>query len=72
MATKLGPWELKQIIDIVSKGVNSVLMNSKEVPDKDTLKTLAENLTEIYIGMIENLKEQKGEEVDVPIKTIKK
>ena len=68
MATKLGPWELKQIIDIVSKGVNSVLMNSKEIPDKETLKELAKGLTEIYVEMIENLKEQKEEEPEVKIK----
>lgn len=58
---KLNSYELRQIIDIVSKGINSVLMHSKEIPDKKTLNLLAENLTGIYTAMLRDLKSNSDE-----------
>ena len=47
-------WETKQILDIVSKGVNSVLMN--RTASTAQLKKLANDLTDIYCEILEKLK----------------
>lgn len=54
----MNKWEIKQIIDCVSKGVNSVLMNTQSNPDIEKLKELASDLTEIYISVLKRLKNE--------------
>lgn len=48
-------WEAKQLLDIVSKGVNSVLMQNPKTSLAE-LKTLAEGLTKIYAEILQDLK----------------
>jgi len=51
-------WEIKQIVDCVSKGVNSVLMNAQKRETKKKLEELALDLTEIYIKVLKRLKQE--------------
>jgi len=62
-------WEIKQILDIVSKGINSVIMNKPDI-EISQLETLARNLVQIYSSILEDLKEEKKEkglDVDIPV-----
>jgi hypothetical protein len=47
-------WENKQLIDVISKGVNSVLMNRE--PKAGELERISKELKEIYVGLLKELK----------------
>ncbi len=49
-------WEIKEIVEVVSKGLNSVLMAKPDIPI-DQLKKLAEELTCIYTDLHNKLKQ---------------
>jgi len=51
----MNKWEIKQIIDVVSKGVNSILMREGELKNLDVLREYAEGLTKIYTDILERL-----------------
>ena len=51
-------WDIKQIIDVVSKGVNSVLMNNPRVEIKELRKT-AKGLVKIYKKILDDLKKEE-------------
>jgi len=57
----MNQWEIKQILDLTSKGVNSVLMHKEEVNQKE-LKGLAEFLVDLYSGIIADLKGEDNKE----------
>lgn len=64
-------WEIKQLLDIISKGVNSVLMTKPDTPP-ETLKILANTLLDIYEEILTkmkgNVKEytKKTQEINFP------
>lgn len=58
-------WDIKQIIDVVSKGVNSVLMNNPKVEMKE-LRKIAKGLVKIYKKILDDLKEGEEEKKKEP------
>ncbi len=60
----MNQWEIKQIIDVVSKGVNSLLMASEKMPPAEELKKLSSVLCGIYVEMIANLKKTPTKHFD--------
>lgn len=48
-------WEIKQILDVVSKGVNSYLMNAKKI-SLIKCEQLGKGLTQIYKDILADLK----------------
>lgn len=63
---KYNEWDRKQLMDIVSKGINSVLMQKPEVPISK-LEELAKGLLKIYKQIhLELAPSSKGEEVNLP------
>ncbi len=60
--------DIKQLLDIISKGVNSVLMTKPDTPPEQ-LKVLAESLLEIYSDILNAMKNQsstKSQELNFP------
>lgn len=60
--------DIKQLLDIISKGVNSVLMTKPDTPPEQ-LKALADALLEIYSGILDAMKNQpptKSQELNFP------
>ena len=55
MTNNLNQWEIKQIIDIVSKGINSILMGKPDTSNKE-LENKADALVKIYQKVFSNLK----------------
>lgn len=58
---KLNQWEQKQILDIASKGVNSILMNSTNVEVEKLWKTFI-NLIQMYRYGLALLQDDLSEE----------
>jgi len=58
MSQKFNEWEVKQIIEVVSKAVNSVLMTKPETSITD-IRPLANELMMLYAQMLKDLKEMK-------------
>ena len=59
---KLNEWELKQLVDVVSKGLNSILMREGETETTDLrLQRLANTLESIYRRIIETNNKQGDE-----------
>lgn len=54
-------WDVKQIMEAVSRGVNSFLMNKQEAPAEETIRFLAMTLKDIYVSIIEDLKKKVTE-----------
>jgi hypothetical protein len=61
---KYNEWEIKQILDVVSKGVNSVLMNSKSYSPKK-LRQMGVFLMELYKELLDDMK--TPQEIEEPI-----
>jgi|GEM_PF-4573265 len=60
--------DIKQLLDIISKGVNSVLMTKPDTPPEQ-LKALADALLEIYSDILDTMKNQsptKSQELNFP------
>ena len=55
-------WDVKQIFDAVSKGINTFLMSKNELPTEQELRALAEDLKQIYVNIIKELKKEITEE----------
>ena len=55
-------WDVKQIFDAVSKGINTFLMSQNELPTEQELRALAEDLKQIYVNIIKELKKEITEE----------
>ena len=73
MAQNYTQWEIKQILDITSKGINSVLMNGKKIPSPIKLRQLGMFLTELYKEILGELKNPDVKELSpdlsyVPLK----
>jgi hypothetical protein len=65
--TNLNQWDIKQIIDIVSKGLNSILMSKPDISDED-LQKKAKALLKIYQGVFSELKNPStNETLDFPV-----
>jgi hypothetical protein len=63
----LNQWDVKQIIDIVSKGLNSILMSKPDIPPEE-LEKKARVLVKIYIDVLNELKNPPAQEtLDFPI-----
>jgi len=58
----MNQWEIKQILDVVSKGVNSILMNKPDT-DLKTLEKTAKGLTKIYSDLINSFKNPQEEKI---------
>jgi uncharacterized protein YjhX (UPF0386 family) len=52
-------WKNKQIIDLVSKGINSVILKAEEnkIPSISALQKFAYELTTLYLNVFEKLEE---------------
>ena len=55
-------WDRKLIIECVSKGINSILMQKPDV-EIDRIKKIADFLTKLYIEKMEELKAMEGDPV---------
>jgi len=66
--TNYSQWDIKQLLDIISKGLNSVLMTKPDTPPEQ-LKALAQSLLEIYSDILDTMKNQsptKSQELNFP------
>ena len=66
--TNYSQWDIKQLLDIISKGLNSVLMTKPDTPPEQ-LKALADALLEIYSDILDTMKNQsptKSQELNFP------
>jgi len=63
----MNQWEIKQIMDVVSKGINSILINPDKKVTREDIEKWAEFLTETYIKVLERLKkEQQKSGIEAP------
>jgi len=65
--SNLNQWDIKQIIDVVSKGINSILMSKPDISDTE-LFGKAKTLVKIYQQILNELKEIDNGTLDFPIK----
>jgi len=65
--SNLNQWDIKQVIDVVSKGINSILMSKPDISDKE-LSDKAKTLVKIYQQIFSELKETDNGTLDFPIK----
>lgn len=65
--SNLNQWDIKQIIDVVSKGINSILMSKPDISDTE-LSDKAKTLVKIYQQILNELKEIDNGTLDFPIK----